>query len=139
VQYQQAHQTQDYSTEDFVKILARSYIFALANGIEKLFYVNIKLPPVRHGVPFNVRSVLIKDNGDKPPLFYAHLTVANMLGELSEGDEVETIREKIDDWHIDDGQYRFNINGRIVYVLWGVGPLPPEITGKVKVTEISGA
>ncbi len=60
-------------------------------------------------------------------------------GELSEGDEVETIREKIGDWRIDEGQYRFNIKGKIVYALWGVGPLPPEITGEVKVTEISGA
>jgi len=139
VQYQQAHQTQDYSAEDFAKILARSYIFALANGVEKLFYVNIKLPPVGHGVPFDERSALIKDNGDKSPLFYAHLTVASMLGELSEGDTVETIREKIGSWSIDEGQYRFNIKGKIVYILWGVGPLPPEITGKVKVTEISGA
>jgi len=138
VQYQQAHQTQGYSAEDFAKILARSYIFALANGVEKLFYVNIKLPPVRHGVPFDERSALIKDSGEKAPLFYAHLTVANMLEELSDDDGVEIIREKIGSWSIDEGQYRFNIKGRTIYALWGVGPVPPEITGEVKVTEISG-
>lgn len=138
VQYQQAQQTQDYSAEDFAKILARSYIFALANGVDKLFYVNIKLPPVRQGVPFDERSALIKDNGDKSPLFYAHLTVANMLGELSESDEVEILKEKVGDWSIEDGQYRFNINGKTIYALWGNGSLPPEINGEVKVTEISG-
>lgn len=138
VQYQQAYQTQDYSAEDFAKILARSYIFALANGVEKLFYVNIKLPPVRHGVPFDERSALIKDNGDKSPLFYAHLTVANMLGELSENDEIETIKQKLGDWSIEEGQYRFAIKDKAVYALWGTGPLPSEITGEVKVTEISG-
>jgi len=138
VQYQQAHQTQDYSAEDFAKILARSYIFALANGVEKLFYVNIKLPPVRHGVPFDERSALIKDNGDKSPLFYAHLAVSNMLGELSESDEIETIKEKLSDWSIEEGQYRFTIKDKTVYALWGTGPLPSEITGEVKITEISG-
>jgi len=138
VQYQQAQQTQDYSAEDFAKILARSYIFALANGVDKLFYVNIKLPPVRQGVPFDERSALIKDNGDKSPLFYAHLTVANMLGELSDSDEVEILKEKVGDWSIEDGQYRFNINGKTIYALWGNGSLPPEINGEVKVTEISG-
>ncbi len=99
---------------------------------------NIKLPPVRHGVPFDERSALVKDNGDKSPLFYAHLTVANMLGELSESDEIETIKEKIGDWSIEEGQYRFNIKGKTFYALWGTGPLPPEITGEVKVTELSG-
>lgn len=138
VQYQQAHQTQDYSAGDFAKTLARSYIFALANGVEKLFYVNIKLPPIKHGVPFDERSALIKDNGDKSPLFYAHLTVADMLGELRGGDKVETIKEKIGNWSIEEGQYRFIMRDRTVYALWGVGPLPPEITGEVKVTEISG-
>ena len=138
VQYQQAYQTQDYSNEDFAKILAHSYIFALANGVEKLFYVNIKLPPIKHGVPFDERSALIKDNGDKSPLFYTHLTIAEILGELSAGDTVEIIKETMGDWSIDEGQYRFNIKGKTIYALWGVGPLPPEITGEVKVTEISG-
>ena len=139
VQYQQAHQTQNYSNEDFAKILARSYIFALANGVEKLFYVNVKLPPMRQGVPFDERSALIKDNGDKSPLFYAHLTLANILGKLSEKDEVETIMERVGDWHIEEGQYRFTIRGKTIYALWGTGSLPPEITGEVKVTDISGA
>ncbi|MBA7626958.1 hypothetical protein ES703_34419 [subsurface metagenome] len=140
VQYQQAHQTQDYSNEDFAKILARSYIFALANGVDKLFYVNLRMPPVRHGVPFDERSALIKDNGDKSILFQAHLTVANMLGELSEGDEVEIIREKIGGWSIEEGQYRFDIGGKTIYALWGSGPLPPAICGTARliVTEISG-
>jgi len=138
VQYQQAHQTQNYSAADFAKILARSYIFALANGVEKLFYVNIKLPPVRGGVPFDERSALIEDSGDKSPIFYAHLSVASVLGELSQSDKVEKIKEKVADWSIDEGQYRFDISGKVVYALWGTGPLPPEISGKLKVIEISG-
>jgi len=139
VQYQQARETEEYSNENFARILARSYIFALANSVDKLFYVNIKLPPFSEGVPFDERSALIKDNGDKSTLFYAHHTVANMLGELGRGDEVETLKEKVGDWHIEEGQYKFTIGGKAVYALWGTGPLPPEINGEVNVTEISGA
>ena len=140
VQYQQAHDTWDYSNEEFAGVLARSYIFALANGVDKLFYVNIKMPSVRQGVPFDERSALISDTGDKSALFHAHLTVADMLGELSEDDEVEIIREEIGGWSIREGQYKFYIGGKVVYALWGTTPLPAAIcaTARVEVTDISG-
>jgi hypothetical protein len=140
VQFQQSHQTQSYSNEDFAKILARSYIFALANGVDKLFYVNIKMPPVigGEGPPFDERSALITDNGQKSALFYAHLTIAQILGNLDESDTVEIIKERIGEWHIEEGQYKFVIDGKTVYALWGSSPLPAEITGEVTVFDITG-
>jgi hypothetical protein len=139
VQFQQAHQTQSYTNEDFARILARSYIFALANGVDKLFYVNIRMPPVYDpGIPFDERSALITDEGEKSALFQFHLTVAKMLGDLGEGDKVEIIREKVGDWHIDEGQYKFTIQGKTVYALWGSGAPPAEITGEVRVIDITG-
>ncbi len=140
VQYQQTHQTQSYANEDFAKILARSYIFALANGAYKLFYVNLRMPPLYDaGIPFDERSALITNNGEKSALFQAHLTVANILGELGGGDTVEIIRERVGSWHIEDGQYKFNVQGKTVYALWGSGSLPAEITGEVRVIDITGA
>jgi len=141
VQYQQSHETQDYNNEDFAEILARSYIFALANGVDKLFYVNIKMPPIfgGGGPPFDERSALIKDNGEKSALFHAHATIASMLGELGEGDTVEIISERVGSWHIEAGQYKFTIQGRTVYALWGSGSLPAEITGEVRVIDITSA
>jgi hypothetical protein len=140
VQYQQSHQTQNYDNEDFAKILARSYIFALANGVEKLFCVNIKMPPRAggSGPPFDERSALITDSGEKSALFYAHLTVAEILGELSADDAVEIISESVGDWHIDAGQYKFTINGTTIYALWGHGSLPAEISGEVRLIDITG-
>lgn len=38
-----------------------------------------------------------------------------------------------------DGQYRFNREEGPVYVLWGSGGLPAEITGSVVVTSVSGS
>ena len=37
-----------------------------------------------------------------------------------------------------DGQYKFTVNNKPVYVLWGTGSVPPEITGTVTRTDISG-
>jgi len=42
-------------------------------------------------------------------------------------------------WHIEAGQYKFVIQGRTVYALWGSGSLPAEITGEVRVIDITGA
>jgi hypothetical protein len=141
VQYQQSHQTQDYNNEDFAGILARSYIFALANGVDNLLYVNLKMPPKfgGGGPPFDERSALITDDGGKSALFHAHATIAGILGDLSADDTVETIRERVGGWHIDEGQYRFIINGTTIYALWGSGAVPPEITGQVRVIDITGA
>lgn len=141
VQYQQSFETGDYTNEDFAKILARSYIFALANGVEKLFYVNLRLPPFYDpGLPFDERSALITNDGEYSALFWAHLTVVNMLGELNlnEDDTVETIEENIDDWFVTNGQYKFTIDGRTIYALWGSGSLPAEITGEIRVVDITG-
>lgn len=140
VQYQQAQQTLTYTNADFAKTLARSYIFALANGAEKLFYVNLKMPP-NHGagIPFDERSALITNNGEKSALFQAHLTVANMLGALGEDDTIAVISERVTGWFVEVGQYKFTIQGKTIYALWGSGPLPAEITGQVRVIDITGA
>jgi hypothetical protein len=140
VQYQQSHQTQDYTNEDFARILACSYIFALANGVDKLFYVNIKMPSKigGGGPPFDERSALITDSGEKSALFYAHLTLAKILGEFSQDDTVEIISQSVGDWYIEEGQYRFIIDGTTIYALWGSGTLPAEITGEVRVIDITG-
>ena len=117
-------------------------IFALANGVDKLFYVNLRLPPFYDpGLPFDERSALITDSGGYSALYWSHLTVANMLGELNlnEGDTVETIDENVDGWFVTDGQYKFTIGGRTIYALWGSGLLPAEITGEITVVDITSA
>ena len=139
VQYEQSFKTQGLSNQDFAKILARSYIFALANGADKLFYVNIKMPPFYDSnIPFGEESALFTNNGDKSALFDAHATISRMLGNLQTGDPVEIISEKIGDWHIEEGQYRFNIGGKTIYALFGSGVLPSEISGPVMVIDIFG-
>jgi len=120
--------------------LARSYIFALANGAEKLFYVNLRLPQflpseAEGGPGFSDLSTLIDLSGKPTPLFYAQRTIALKLGSFQ---EVETIKQQIRGKTILQGQYRFSKDDRVIYVLWGKGRLPSEIKGEVRVTNISG-
>ena len=141
VQYQQSHQTQSYTNADFAKILARSYIFALANGVDKLFYVNLRMPPFYDsGIPFDERSALITDKGEESALFDAHYIVAMFLCNLDfdDGDTVVIINEKVEGWFVEVGQYKFTIDGKTIYALWGSGSLPAEITGQVRVIDITG-
>ena len=139
VQYQQSHQTLGYTNKDFAKILARSYVFALANGVDKLFYVNIKMPP-SYGVniPFGEESALFTNNGGKSALFQAHATIAGLLGSLKASDTVEIISEQIGSWYIEEGQYKFSTGGKTVFALFGNGALPEEISGQITVIDING-
>jgi hypothetical protein len=126
---------------EYAAYLARSYIFALANGAKKLFYVNLRLPehlpPEEDGGPgFSDLSTLVDSSGDLTPLFYAHRTIALKLEDFK---RVEKIRERVRGKTILKGQYRFIKDRKVIYVLWGRGKLPSEIEGKVKVTDISGS
>jgi hypothetical protein len=58
---------------------------------------------------------------------------------LDDCDTVEIISERVNGWFVEVGQYKFTINGKTVYALWGSGSLPAEITGQVRVIDITGA
>jgi len=127
--------------KEYAASLSRSYIFALANGAKKLFYVNLRLPehlPAEEegGPGFSDLSTLVDSSGRLRPLFFAHRTIALKLGDFK---KVERIKEKVRGKIIVEGQYRFLRDNGVIYALWGKGRLPSEIKGKVKVTDISGS
>jgi len=139
------------SRDYYAASLARSYIFALANGADKFFYVNLKLPD--EGLPsegeggpgFSDRSTIISVSNERQPLFFAHKTIAKMLDYPL---TAEKIREEISggsglsgengNKKIVIGQYKFSVEGKTIYALWGSGSVPAEISGRVKVTYLSG-
>lgn len=130
----------------YAQSLARSYIFALANGADKLFYVNLKLPagglpPESEGGPgFSDLSTLISESGEKQPLFYAHKTIAQKLDKLSKAEKIkeQIIGEAFGGKVVTEGQYKFTVGGKVIYALWGSGAIPAEVTGNVKVTNLNG-
>ena len=66
------------------------------------------------------------------------------MDKINEFDKIEKIKEEYVENQSDSdgatsniGQYKFISGSEAVYVLWG-GEVPPEISGKVKVTDIYG-
>lgn len=125
------------------KGVIRRYAQALGNGVEKVFWFPfVALPTVEEnpaGVECQEPTNFLKgglawslkfDNIFHPrPAYYTYKTMTSKLAGFS---SVEKIT---------DTQYKFNVNGDDVYVLWcdsGNCNLPLEITGNVKVTDYLG-
>ncbi len=67
------------------------------------------------------------ENGRKKPTYYAMRTMVEKLDYFTSAQKLSS------------GQYKFIVNNRPVYVLWGAGSVPSEITGTVTVTDIYGS
>ena len=56
---------------------------------------------------------------------------------------LKTIIQKIDFFDsvekLNENQYKFTINNNIVYILWGEGDMPEEITGQVTLIYSNGS
>jgi len=111
---------EDISSID--KLLVRSSVFSVALGAEKLFYIDNWL---QYWKSYSTQK--------------AYETLVN---KLSYFDSVEVLRqeyrETFEGAKTEVGQYKFTVGDKVIYVLWGNAPLPEEIKGKVKVTDIYG-
>ena len=112
------------TSSDWAKIIVKIFVKAFAGGADKLFYIGLEECPGDEG------SWLIKEpwlrGVKKQAPYYAFQTMVNKIDYF---DSVEKL---------DDDQYKFTIDDKIVYVLWGSGDIPSEITGEVIVTSING-
>ncbi len=104
------------------RLLVRSTVFSIALGAEKLFYIDNWLVNWKSSSTQKAYEVLVN--------------------KLAYFDRVEVIRqeyvETFEGAKTVVGQYRFEVENRTVYVLWGKAPLPDEIEGMVRVTDIYG-
>jgi len=115
----------DYiSPEEHGQILVRSYVSSFASGADKFFYhVYRAIPP---DPPLAKRSALIDESGERRPASYGLKTLIEKLDKFTSAEKLA------------EGQYRFMVEGKAIYVLWGKGKIPEEITGEVLVTDIYG-
>lgn len=120
-------------------LMAKSTVFALAKGAEKLFYISNWLQwggKEKWDDPENMKKNL---DGSTQKVYL------NLVDKVNNFDKVETIKEEYREnpMEMDGatsviGQYRFTSGAKNIYVLWGEAELPSEISGKVKVTDIYG-
>ncbi|MCK4402300.1 MAG: hypothetical protein KAV98_00775 [Dehalococcoidia bacterium] len=115
----------DVSPEEHGNIFAKSYVISFACGVDKIFYTTFRAPPFAAPAQFK-QSALIDENGEKRPAYYALQTLIHKLDGFTSAEKLAV------------GQYRFMVEGKIIYVLWGTGEIPEEITGETLVTDIYG-
>ena len=72
------------------------------------------------------QSALVSENGERRPAYYGLKTLIEKLDKFASAEKLA------------EGRYRFMVEGEVIYVLWGSGEIPAEITGEVLVTDIYG-
>jgi hypothetical protein len=109
--------------------MVKAYVRAFGLGAERIFYTVVRQNPALS--PNVNRAALIESTGRKRPSYFAMRT---MISQLKGFDSVVNLSS-----NSAVGRYRFTIAGSSVYVLWGSGPLPPEIQGTLRVVKIDGS
>jgi hypothetical protein len=133
--------------DEFDRLMARATIFSLAQGADKLFYIenwfywdNV----------FEEKKT--EDEGEKKEFIkdvdtsnQTHQVYLNLVDKINSYDRIETIKEEYTEGDNESdgaqtiiGQYKFIAGNQTIYVFWGDYDLPEEITGEVTVTDIYG-
>lgn len=124
---QQAFVSQAKSEEEQAATIIKSYLQAYAAGAEKIFY---SVYQAKENLPENLRYAALIEDGRLKPAYYAMKTMANKIDWFS---KIEKIAQ---------GQYKFTIGPRTVYILWQeteTPEIPNELKGKtVIVTDMGG-
>jgi len=136
------------SNEGYAEVMARAYGFALANGVDKLFYVNLQMPEslpnaAAGGPGFTNLSALFDSKGTKTKLYTAHRLFTEKLGGF---ESVQKLQEEVVQEErisrVNLGAYKFKKNGKNIYLFFAKDKtkitLPKELSGNVKVTDING-
>jgi len=110
------------SPEEHAQTLVKSYVVAFAWGADNIFYNFFRAYPPHP--PRLKRMALIDENDEIKPAYYALRTLIQKLDKFTSAEKLA------------EGQYKFIVEGKAVYVLWGSGKIPEEIKGEVLVTDI---
>ena len=146
----------------FEKLMTKGTVFSLAQGADKLFYIENWLhwdeeyEELKSEKELGDSAAEEKEEKDKEPekkptldtealSSSTHKTYLNLVDKVNDFDRIETIKEEYEENDNEHsgatstiGQYKFIDGEEVVYVLWGKADLPAEITGKVLVTDIYG-
>ena len=118
------HDGRYISQEEHGRIFMKSYVLCFACGVEKIFYTSFKAPPFSDE-EFD-QSALIDKYGTERPAYHALRTLIRKLDGFTSAEK------------LDQGQYKFVVDGKTIYVLWASGAIPEQIAGDILVTDIYG-
>jgi len=92
--------------------------------VDRIFYEFFKAFPF--DPPFLKQCALVDEDGERRPAYYGLKTLIEKLDKFTSAENLA------------EGQYRFVVEGKTIYVLWGSDEIPKEIIGEVLVTDIYG-
>ena len=128
--------------KEFEILIAKSTIFTLAQGVDKLFFIENWLFFDTEKDPEN------KIKFDNEAIVgTTHKVYLNLIDQLNSFDKVEILEEDYTKNSGDNegltsniGHYKFTNGNKIIYVLWGGTELPKDlqIDGFLKITDIYG-
>lgn len=108
--------------------LVKNTVDGFAHGMKKVFWTVFR----RQSTPNDPSNTwtwavsMIKSDGTGKLVYNSQQVLSTKI------DGFSSVQE------LGDGRFKFIVNGKPVYVLWGDGQLPAELTGQVRITYISG-
>lgn len=126
------------SEEEWSKYLVKTFVQAFSSGAQRLFHVGLhnrrRVQNTADLVYCDDEEAVLVDNFteldtskcDKQKMFDAFKTLVSKI------DYFEIVEK------LDEGQYKFTLRKKNVYVLWGNKPLPREVKGDIRLTDIYG-
>jgi len=103
-------------------------VAGFAHGMKKLFWTVYR----RQSSPNDPANTwtwavsMIKADGTGKLVYFAQQVLSTKIDGFSSAQE------------LGNGQYKFVVNGKPVYVLWGAGQIPAELSGQARVTDLRG-
>jgi hypothetical protein len=104
----------DYLETDLSDSLITNFVLAFFSDAEKIFHPGI----------------MKKSEKSEPGKEETYNALKTIVNKIDYFDSVEKLG---------DGQYKFELEDNVVYVLWGENNMSDEITGQVKMTDVSGS
>lgn len=127
---------QNLTQDEWSQYLVKIFIQALGRGVKRLFYVGLD-----NLAPGAESSHLVSCQQSKIKREQEEFDPANCVKQKP-FETYQTMIQKIDYFDkvekLNEGQYKFEKEGKIIYTLWGKGSLPEEISGKVKMADVYG-
>lgn len=139
--------------KDFEILMVKSSAFALAQGADKLFYIDNWLSWDKDNISQDKEMEKKEDKSkNKEPKIdpqilnsSTHKVYLNLVDKINQFDKIEKIKEEYRENPSDRngatasiGQYKFTNCKNSIYILWGDADLPPELIGRLTLTDIYG-
>lgn len=118
-----------FQTEEYqASYLVKNSVAGFAHGMKKLFWSDFRRQSIPND-PVNTWTwavSLVKSDGTVKLAFSALQVLSTKIGSFTSAQE------------LGEGWYKFIVNGKPVWVLWGTGQLPTELSSQVQVTDLRG-